>query len=116
MVLARDDRAAAKTGRGEARWRGRPSNGGNRRSRGASDLNPSSGEKASRLTGAGGSGRLSCEKPKEGVAPSLTTTEMDSDGGGGRRGVRWEDGMGRNGGALERRWREDSRFGRAGQE
>jgi hypothetical protein len=30
--------------------------------------------------------------------------------------VRWEDGMGRNRGALERRWREDSRFGRAGQE
>jgi hypothetical protein len=42
---------------------------------------------------------------------------MDSDGGGGRRrGVRWEDGMGRNRGAPERRWREDSRFGRAGQE
>jgi hypothetical protein len=36
-----------------------------RKSRGASDLNPSGGMKASCLTGAGGGGGLSCEKPKE---------------------------------------------------
>jgi hypothetical protein len=46
---------------------GRPSGGGNgrRRSRWASDLNPSDGVKASRLTGAGGDGGLRCEKPKK---------------------------------------------------
>jgi hypothetical protein len=45
---------------------GRPSGGGNgRRSRWASDLNPSDGVKASRLTGAGGDGGMRCEKPKK---------------------------------------------------
>jgi hypothetical protein len=62
---------------GQRRWdeeerltsEGRPSSGenGRRRSRGVSDLNPSGSVKAIHLTGAGGgSGGLSCEKPKEG--------------------------------------------------